>query len=62
MQKAGDIDSIVISAERGAGFDELKNIWFSLLITPTTIQGSNSRHHNELQPTLTAILSVRRAC
>ena len=59
-RKLGDIDSIVISAETGAGLDKLKNHLVQLVNhTNYDTIVSNSRHHNELQQTLTAILTVR---
>ena len=59
-RKLGDIDSIVISAETGAGLDKLKKHLVQLVNhTNYDTIVSNSRHHNELQQTLTAILTVR---
>ena len=56
----GNIDSIVISAKTGAGLDKLKKHLVQLVNhTNYDTIVSNSRHHNELQQTLTAILTVR---
>ena len=58
--RLGEIDSIVISAETGAGLDKLKKRLVRLVNhTNYDTIVSNSRHHNELQQTLTAILTVR---
>ena len=58
--RLGDIDSIVISAETGAGLDKLKKHLVQLVNhTNYDTIVSNSRHHNELQQTLTSILTVR---
>ena len=54
------LDSLLISAETGHGLDKLcANLVQLVKHTNYDTIVSNSRHHNELQQTLTAILAVR---
>jgi tRNA modification GTPase len=60
-QELEDLDSLLISAVNGLGLDKL----FEYLVKHVKQTNydtilSNSRHHNELQETLTAILAVRK--
>ena len=59
-QKLENLDSLLISAETGLGLDKLcKHLVQLVLHTNYDTIVSSSRHHNELQQTLTAILAVR---
>jgi tRNA modification GTPase len=59
-QELKGLDSLLISAETGLGLDKLC-AHLTRLVKHTNYETilSNSRHHNELQQTLTAILAVR---
>jgi tRNA modification GTPase len=59
-QKLENLDSLLISAETGLGLDKLcKHLVQLVMHTNYDTIVSSSRHHNELQQTLTAILAVR---
>ncbi|MDG1824320.1 MAG: tRNA uridine-5-carboxymethylaminomethyl(34) synthesis GTPase MnmE [Flavobacteriaceae bacterium] len=59
-QELENLDSLLISAETGLGLDKLCQHLVQLVKhTNYDTIVSNSRHHNELQQTLTAILAVR---
>jgi tRNA modification GTPase len=59
-QKIENLDSLLISAETGLGLDKLcKHLIQLVMHTNYDTIVSSSRHHNELQQTLTAILAVR---
>ena len=59
-QKLENLDSLLISAETGLGLDKLcKRLVQLVMHTNYDTIVSSSRHHNELQQTLTAILAVR---
>jgi len=59
-QKLENLDSLLISAETGLGLDKLcKHLVKLVMHTNYDTIVSSSRHHNELQQTLTAILAVR---
>jgi tRNA modification GTPase len=59
-QELEDLDSLLISAETGLGLDKLCEHLVQLVKhTNYDTIVSSSRHHNELQQTLTAILAVR---
>lgn len=59
-QKLENLDSLLISAETGLGLDKLcKHLIQLVMHTNYDTIVSSSRHHNELQQTLTAILAVR---
>lgn len=59
-QKLENLDSLLISAETGLGLDKLcKHLVQLVMHTNYDTIVSSSRHHNELQQTLMAILAVR---